>query len=265
MIAIAFLPLFIGFASAAAYSSYDGISATNIALKSAPIDLTANVNVTGYGQCSPQGLLGSGLDPPGVSNMTISAAGGNSIVMDQSNRTLIQHITDSEGRGIPLSTVSTAGSFAFHFTVSNYMPGEWFQITLVFQGVSSEVKLGYPSFFYALSPESVTNLSLRTDPQYGLNYMDTSADYFTTQGLNVEGMNYAYMMGPYSHHFLPNGYLKFFEGEYFTNTTLTPGTFSSNPQTGAPDAAGFCLDFGLSSWSSLAPSPLSLTIYVPVI
>lgn len=263
MIAIAFLPLFIGFASAAAYSSFDGVSATNLGLKSAPIDLTANVNVTGYGQSSPQGVTEDGFDTP-VTSLTISAMGGNTVVMDRSNQTLIQHLTDSEGRGIPLSTVSTAGSFALHFTVSNYMPGEWFQITLVFQDVSAAVNLGDPALFNTLSPGSVTNLSLKTDPQNGLNYMDTSADYFTTQGLSVEGMNYAYLMGPYSHNFLPNGYLKFFEGEYFTDTTLTPGTLSPSPQTGAPDAAGFCFDFGLSSWSSLSPSPLSLTVYVPV-
>ncbi len=265
LIAIAFLPLFIGFASAAAYSSYNGISTTKLDIASAPIDLTANVNVTGYGQCGPQGFLEDGYDSSVPPYLSISAMGGNTVVMNESNRILIQHLTDSEGRGIPLSTASTAGSFILHFTVSNYVPGEWFQITLVFRGVSAAVNLGSPSFFYNLSPNSMTNLSLNTNPQYGGAYLQTSSQHFTPQGIQAEDMNYAYMIGPYSHQFLPNNYLKFFEeGQYFTNTTLTPGTFSSNPQGGTPDAAGFCLDFGLSSWSSMPASPLSLTVYVPV-
>ncbi len=258
------MPLFIGFASAAAYSSYNGISETAIGVTSAPVVINANVNVTGYGQNSPQDF--AQYDPPSSDPgyLTLSADGGNTVVINGVNETIIQHLSDSEGNGLPLYSLSTAGSFVLHLTVSHYTAGEWFQITLFFTATQSIVNLGSPSVFYSVYPGEVSNLSLPANPQNGLDYLGTSSEYFTTQGLNTAGMNYAYLIGPYSHHFLPNHYLKFFEQPYYTNATLIPGVTSSNPRTGTPNAAGFCLDFGLSSWSSLSPSSLEMTIYVPV-
>ena len=52
---------------------------------------------------------------------------------------------------------------------------------------------------------------------------------------------------------------------YSADTTLVPGVYSSNPHSGTDDAAGFCLDFGLSSGSGISPlSSFGLTVYVPV-
>lgn len=265
LIAIAFLPLIIGFSSAAAYSSYSGMSETGLGFTSAPAVLSVSVNVTGYGQNPPQGSSQYVLQPESPPSLVLSSTGGDTVVMGLSNQTFIQHLSDSEGNGIPLYAASISDSLVLHIAVSHYTAGEWFQLTLLFKAASSAVNLGSPALFYTLNPGEVSNLSLQSNPQNGLNYQGTSSDYFTTQGLNAQGVDYAYLLGPYSHQFLPNDYLKFFDQSYYTNTTLVPGVYSSNPHSGTDDAAGFCLDFGLSSGSGISPlSSFGLTVYVPV-
>ncbi len=238
---------------------------TRLGFTSAPAVLSVNVNVTGYGQDSPQGSAQHVLQPEDSQYLVLSSTGGDTVVMSLSNQRIIQHLRDSEGNGIPLYAASISDSLVLHITVSHYIAGEWFQLTLLFKDASSAVNLGSPSLFYALSPGEVSNLSIQSNPQNGLNYMGTSSHYFTTQGLKAQGADYAYLLGPYSHQFLPNDYLKFFDQPYYTNTTLVPGVSSSNPHSGNDAAAGFSLDFGLSSFSGVPPlSSLDLTVYVPV-
>ena len=183
LIAIAFLPLIIGFSSAAAYSSYSGMSETGLGFTSAPAVLSVSVNVTGYGQNPPQGSSQYVLQPESPPSLVLSSTGGDTVVMGLSNQTFIQHLSDSEGNGIPLYAASISDSLVLHIAVSHYTAGEWFQLTLLFKAASSAVNLGSPALFYTLNPGEVSNLSLQSNPQNGLNYQGTSSDYFTTQGL----------------------------------------------------------------------------------